>query len=76
MDAQRHIRGFANAVELAMQRQNQHGIFGDAEIIGGDGDALLLEIGDLVEQRMRIENDAIADHRQLAGPHHARGQQR
>ena len=39
-------------------------------------DALLLQRGDLVEQRMRIEHHAVADDRQLARPHDARRQQR
>ncbi len=34
------------------------------------------EPADLLEQRARIEHHAVADHRQLAGPHHAGRQQR
>ena len=36
----------------------------------------LLQPVDLLDQRLRIEHDAIADDRQLARPHHAGGQQR
>ena len=36
----------------------------------------LLQPVDLVEQRLRIDHDAVADDRQLAAAHHARGQQR
>ena len=39
-------------------------------------DALLLELGDFVEERVRIEHHAVADDRQLSRPHHAGGQQR
>ena len=59
-----------------MQRQDQRRVLGDAQIFGRDGDALLFELGDLVEQRVRVEHDAIADDRELARPHHARGQER
>ena len=31
---------FAQRVELAMQRQDQRGVFGDAQIVGRDRDAL------------------------------------
>ena len=66
----------ARDVELLMQRQDQRRVLGDAQILRRDGDALFLQRGDLVEQRMRVEHDAIADDRELARPHHARGQQR
>ncbi len=69
-------RLLARDVELLVQRQDQRGIFGDAQIVAGDRDALLLQPFDLGDQRARIEHDAVADHRKLVRPHHAGGQQR
>ncbi len=43
---------------------------------GRDLDALPGKPLDLLDQRMRIEHDAVADDRNLAGPQHARRQQR
>src|SRR3546814_10411376 len=40
---------------------------GNREILGVDGNALLAQLGDLVAQRPRIEDDAVADDRQRAG---------
>ena len=68
--------GFAMGVELAVQREDQRDILGDLEIVRRDRDALRLELGDLVHEMMRIEHDAVADDRELARPHDARGQQR
>ena len=39
-------------------------------------DALRRELVDLFDQRVRVEHDAVADDRQLAGPHDAGRQQR
>ena len=49
-----------------MQRQDQRRVLGDAQIVRRDRDALRCEPVDLLEQRVRIEHDAVADHRQLA----------
>ena len=59
-----------------MQRQDQRDVFGDAQIVRADGDALALQLFDFVEQGLRIEHHAVADHGQLRGPQHAGGQQR
>ena len=76
-DAQRRAgRFFADSVELAVQRQDQRDVLGDPQIVGRDRDVLLLQCGDFVEQRLRIEHHAVADDRQFSRPHHARGQQR
>ena len=66
---------FARNIQLLMQRQDQRGVLGDAQVLRRHRDALLLEPADLVDQRLRIEHDAVADHRQLVA-HHAGGQQR
>ena len=68
--------GLAHRVEFLVQRQDQRDVLGDAQIVGRDRDALPLEPLDLLQQRTRIEHHAVADHRQLARPHHARRQQR
>src|SRR5262249_6391017 len=41
----------------------------------GNDNALLLELGYLAQQRMRVENHAVTDHRKLSRPDHARWQQ-
>ena len=66
----------ADDVELAMERQDQHGIVGDAQIVPADGDALPAHGVDLLEQRPGIDNDAIADDGELARPDDPRRQQR
>ena len=74
--AGQRVGGFADGIELLMQRQDQRGVLGDTQAFRRDLDALPGQPVDLVEQRARIEHDAVADHRQLARPHHARRQQR
>src|SRR3546814_7733429 len=59
--------GFAQRVEVAVKGQDQRTIVGNREILGVDGNALLAQLGDLVAQRPRIEDDAVADDRQRAG---------
>ena len=68
--------GLAQRLELAVQRQDQGGVLGDAQVFGGHRDALLVELRDLVDQRLRVDHHAVADDRQLAPAHDARGQQR
>ena len=67
---------FARGVEFAVQRQDQRRVFGDAQIVRRDVDALLFQLGDFVDERVRVEHDAVADDRQLSRPHHARWQER
>ena len=69
-------RLLAMRVELAVQREDQRRVLGDLEIIGGYRDALLAQPLDLADEEMRIDDDAIADDRELARPHDAGGQQR
>ena len=70
------VGGFAQRIEFAVQRQDQRDVLGDAQIFRADGDALALQFGHLVEEGLRIEHHAIADHRELRGPQHAGRQQR
>ena len=62
------------AVEFAMQGQDQRRVLGDLEIGGRHLDALRAELGDFVDEVMRIHHDAVADDRHLAGAHDARRQ--
>jgi hypothetical protein len=70
------MAALAQRVELPVEREDQAHVFGDAEIVAGDRYPLVRKSGDLVDERMRIEDDAVADHRKLAGTHHPGGQQR
>ena len=58
-------------VEFAMQRQDQRDVLGDAQVFRADGNALALQPGHLVEEGLRIEHHAIADHGKLGGAQHA-----
>jgi hypothetical protein len=66
---------FAQPVEVAVQRQDERGVLGDQQVAGGDRDALGLEPVDLLQQGPGVDDDAVADDRQLAWPDDARGQQ-
>ena len=57
-----------------MDRQDQRGVLGDHQRLGGDLHALLAHGRDLFHQVPGVQHDTIADHRQLAATHHARGQ--
>jgi hypothetical protein len=70
------VAGFADRVEVAVQRQDQRDVFGDAQIFRTDRNALRLQLCHLIEERLRIEHHAIADHREFGRPQHARRQQR
>ena len=70
------VGGFAQRVELAVQRQDQGDVLGDPQVFRADGDALAFQFSHLVEEGLRIEHHAIADHGQLRRPQHARRQQR
>ena len=75
--AAHHARDvLAPAVEIAVQRQDQHGMVGDLERLRRDGYALLVDALHFVEEMPGIDHDAVADDGELAGAHHARGQQR
>ena len=64
-----------STVELAVQRQDQRGVLGEQQVLRRDRHALLAQRLDLRQQRPGIDHHAVADDRQLARPHHARGQQ-
>ena len=75
-DPRKRVGGFANGVELLVQRQDQRCIVGDAQVLRRDVDPLPLEPIDLLKERAWIDHDPVADHGQLPRPHHARWQQR
>jgi hypothetical protein len=62
-------------IEIAMKRQDERGIFGNAQHVRIDVDALRAQFPDFGNEMMRIDNDAVADDAQLAA-HKARWQQR
>ena len=64
----------AQAVELAVDRQDQRRGLGDPEDFGGDRHPLPAQFGQFGDQMVRIDDDAVADQRQLAA-NHARRQQ-
>jgi len=68
-DAGRRVFSLAQGLELAVQRKDQRCILGNAQSRGRHFDALFLELGDLVNERLRIDHHAIADDRQLAFAH-------
>ena len=67
---------FARAVQFTMDRQDQAGIFRHHQVFRRDINALTAQLGDLHHQMPRVHHHAIANDRQLATPHNARGQQR
>jgi hypothetical protein len=69
-------RVLAQRVELAVQRQDQRGVVGNAKIVGIDDDALGGQPVDFADQRMRVDHHAIADDGELARTDDARGQER
>ena len=75
-DRGQRVGGFAERIEFAMQGQDQRDVFGDAQIFRADGDALASQLGHFIEEGLRVEHHAVADHRELRGPQHAGGQQR
>ncbi len=58
-----------------MQREDQRGIIGDAQFCRGHLDALRRQAVNLVAEGCGVDHDTIANHRELAAPHDARGQQ-
>ncbi len=66
----------AMRVEIAIDGENQRNVLGDLEIVRAHLDPLRAHRLDLARQMIGVEHDAVADHRQLARPHDARGQQR
>ena len=64
-DRRAGVGGFAQRIELAVQRQDQRDVLGDAQVFRADGDALALQFCHFVKEGLRIEHDTIADHRKL-----------
>ena len=67
----------AQRVEFAVERQDQRGVLGDAQIVAARSSTPCFAILSIsLDERPRIDDDAVADHRELALAHHAGGQQR
>ena len=67
---------FAHPVQFPMQRQDKRGVFGDFQAIRCHFHALAAEFFELGDEGMGVEDDAVADDRQLAFAHDAGRQQR
>jgi hypothetical protein len=65
----------AGAVDLAMRGQDERGVVGELQIVGRHVHALGRDRLDLLEQRPGIDDDAVADDRELVRPDDAGGQQ-
>ncbi len=65
---------FTGAVQFTVERQDQRRVFGNHQGFGIDFNALLGDRFNLAQQVPRVQNHTIADDRQLATAHHARGQ--
>src|SRR5690606_22894949 len=60
----------------AVQGQDERGVLGDLQGLGAHRHALLCETSDLRHKGVRIENNTIADDRQLARTHYSRWEKR
>ena len=65
---------FAQSIEIAVERQDQRGIFGDLQVLRIDLDALPLELGHFIAEVPGIEHHAVADQAERSGDD-AAGQQ-
>jgi len=57
-----------------MKRQDQRASLCDLKIIGRNGDAAYLELGDLLTEMPWIKHDAVADHRERSADNTRRQQ--
>lgn len=73
-DRGQRVGGFPERIEFAVQGQDQRDVFGDAQIVRADGDALPSQPCHLIEEGLRIEHHAVADDSEFRRPQHAGGQ--
>ena len=69
-------RLFTRAIKLAMERQDERGVFCNEQRIGRNLHALLLDPVDLGEQRPGIDDKTVAQDGEFTRSHDARRQQR
>jgi hypothetical protein len=67
--------GLAQHVKFAVQRQDQRGVLGDPQALRRHGQAPACQPLDLLGQRPRVDDDAVAENRELALAYHARGKE-
>ena len=67
---------FAMGVEFAVQRQDERDVLGDFEVGRRHLDPLAAQLLDFLDEMIGIEDDAVADDRQLPGAHDAGRKQR
>ena len=73
-DLSRTRSSLAQAIEIAVDRQDQRAIVGEREVIGGDRNPLPAQFLHFGTQRPRVKHHAIADDRQRAGDNTRRQQ--
>ena len=64
-------RILAESIELAVQRKDKRGVLGDLQPVRRNIHALRPQLADFRDKGMRVEDDTIADDRQLAVAHDA-----
>jgi hypothetical protein len=62
-------------IKLAVQREDQRGIVRNAQALAVDRDALRPQFRRLLDEMPGVDDNAVADHRQLAAPHDSGRQQ-
>ena len=70
------ILAFPRAVQFAVDRQDQRGIFRDHQVFGGNFHPLPAQFFHFGDKGPGVQHHAVADHRQLAFAQQARGQHR
>src|SRR5690606_13133997 len=65
-DLEARIGAFAHGIEIAVDGEDERGIFGNAQHVRIDVDALRAQFLDFGNEMMWIDNDAVADDAQLA----------
>ncbi len=70
------VAGFAQRIEITVQRQDQRDVLGDAQVVRADGDALPFQFRHFIDEGLRVEHHAVADDGEFRRPQHAGRQQR
>ena len=66
---------FFQLVQLAVPRKKERGALADHHIVRGDHNALRLKFADFLDEALRVQGHAIAEHVDHARPEHAGWQQ-
>ena len=68
------ILRLTRTIQFTVERQDQRGVFRNHQGFGRDFDALFAHGRNFIGQVPRVQNNTVADHRQLTTPHNARRQ--